>query len=212
MNGGQSFRQIYGYLRNVVTATHFTTAIERRLSTTLPASRSYMWEFRYNCKKIIRWIFPYDRWVPAFEDFVNDCFDGFTFQLSCLREELLQTWTNNSGSVILFSWIGFLQNETLTFLDIRSPLSLSSSQTLQIVLEHDRNKQSDVFDRKLFSCQVCLSDVPGTACMQFAECGHVFCRTCLRNFFELYIADGAINLLKCPEDKCETQAHPNQVD
>lgn len=133
------------------------------------------------------------------------------FQLSCLTEELLQMWTSNAGSVILFTWIGFLQAESLSFLDAKSPVMLSE-QNLQIVLDCDRTRRGRVFDRTMFCCEVCLTEKPGSACMRFLECDHVFCRACLRDFFELHIREGSINLMKCPEEKCGTQVHPTQVD
>lgn len=131
-------------------------------------------------------------------------------QLSNLTKELLQMWASNAGSVILFTWIGFLQAESLSFLDVKSPVMLSE-QILQIVLDCDRTKRGRVFDRTMFCCEVCLTEKPGNACMRFLECDHVFCRACLRDFFELHIREGSINLMKCPEEKCGTQVHPTQV-
>jgi len=131
-------------------------------------------------------------------------------QLSLLNSQLRELWVNNCGSVILFTWIGFLQTEAIAFLGIKSPLLLSENN-LPIVLDYDRTKRERVFASTTFSCQVCLCEKPGSACMQFWGCDHVFCKACLRDYFEVHIKDGSISLLKCPEDKCGIQAHPTQV-
>ena len=44
-----------------------------------------------------------------------------------------------------------------------------------------------------------------------SDCGHVYCQTCMREHFRVQIQDGSVKNLTCPEEKCETQANPEQV-
>ena len=71
-------------------------------------------------------------------------------------------------------------------------------------------KQRD-FDKESFSCGVCFEDKLGRKCTQFVECGHVFCKDCMAEYFRVQIREGQVNALNCPNSDCETQASHHQV-
>jgi len=71
-------------------------------------------------------------------------------------------------------------------------------------------KQRD-FDKESFSCGVCFEDKLGRKCTQFEECGHVFCRDCMAEYFRVQIREGQVNALNCPTTECETQASHHQI-
>lgn len=50
----------------------------------------------------------------------------FLLQLTSLCQKLDSVWEENKGMVILFMWMNFLQDEAFTYLDLQSPLDLSS--------------------------------------------------------------------------------------
>ena len=50
----------------------------------------------------------------------------FSFQLSQLCKRLDEIAQENEGEVLLFLWTSFLQEETLDYLEIQSPLDLSN--------------------------------------------------------------------------------------
>ncbi|ELU14036.1 hypothetical protein CAPTEDRAFT_154469 [Capitella teleta] len=81
------------------------------------------------------------------------------------------------------------------------------------VLEHDQLQREAKFNSTMFSCAVCLVEKPGKVCMQFVQCGHTFCRECMKNFFEVLIKDGNVKGLLCPNCPADTDshAHPAQV-
>ena len=45
----------------------------------------------------------------------------------------------------------------------------------------------------------------------FASCGHVFCRACVKGYFESQIESGAVRELKCPNHECQRVAMPSDV-
>ena len=59
------------------------------------------------------------------------------FQVLSLRDALDEMWENGNGSVILFIWINFLQNDILESLDVTSPL-LVNADTLASILDNDK--------------------------------------------------------------------------
>ena len=87
----------------------------------------------------------------------------------------------------------------------------SQSLLLPTILEHDTRQQERDFLSTLFTCQVCFMEKLGALCISFAGCGHVYCKECMRGYFEVQIGDGNVQALTCPNSECESQAHPAQV-
>jgi E3 ubiquitin-protein ligase RNF14 len=79
------------------------------------------------------------------------------------------------------------------------------------LLEYNKTQRDLVFQVTLFTCQVCFCEKLGRLCMKFSGCGHVYCRDCMRGYFEVQIGEGNVLSLTCPYDRCESQAHPGQV-
>ncbi|ESP01946.1 hypothetical protein LOTGIDRAFT_157076 [Lottia gigantea] len=166
-------------------------------------------------------------------------------QLSKVCKRLDELWEENTGTVILFTWINFLHEELYDFLQLSSPLDIrnivsnrtgksvttSSSSSvidkscdlrciqdiesqdwlLVAILDYDSQMKTDVFNKSVFLCNVCFQTKPGSSCFQFNPCCHIFCRECMRDYFEIQIDDGNVQGLICPHDKCESEAHPCQV-
>jgi E3 ubiquitin-protein ligase RNF14 len=88
---------------------------------------------------------------------------------------------------------------------IKLPLSIRLAQDY----DHDQNEFK--FQNAYFTCNVCFSDKTGKDCFKFDKCDHVFCIECMKGYFETLISDGNVKSLTCPQDKCESQAHPTQV-
>ena len=97
-------------------------------------------------------------------------------------------------------------------LDSRAIQELSShDQLLPVILDYNKQERTRQFERSSYTCKVCFCEKAGVNCMEFSECGHVYCNDCMRDYFSVQIQDGNVKALECPEDKCETMAHPTQV-
>lgn len=145
--------------------------------------------------------------------------------------KLDELWEEDKGSVILYTWTNFLLDDSYSFLGLENPLiickdtnrkeSASDSRAIQDIASYDRllpvileyNKQAIKldFDKSFFSCQVCFGEKLGSQCIKFLDCGHVYCKSCMRDYFNVQINEGNVKGLICPYEKCETQAHPCQV-
>ncbi|KAM6151180.1 E3 ubiquitin-protein ligase RNF14-like [Rhynchocyon petersi] len=90
--------------------------------------------------------------------------------------------------------------------DVESLLSL-----LQEVLSFDQMQQKRSFEKKAYPCNICFSIKGGSECMRFLECKHVYCRECLKGYFEIQIMEGRIHSLNCPDPKCSSLASSYQV-
>ncbi|KAM9694571.1 E3 ubiquitin-protein ligase RNF14 isoform 1-T3 [Trichechus inunguis] len=87
----------------------------------------------------------------------------------------------------------------------------SLSSLIQEILDFDQAQQKKCFNSKLFLCNICFCDKLGSECMYFLECRHVYCKACLKDYFEIQIRDGQVQCLNCPEPKCPSVATPGQV-
>ncbi|XP_069827794.1 E3 ubiquitin-protein ligase RNF14-like [Dendropsophus ebraccatus] len=170
-------------------------------------------------------------------------------QLTLLCQHLDDLWEENKGSVVLFSWIQFLKEETLDYLNIKSPYEIEVSSNgvqdwmqspektltdgvllergaldrraiqdvqsvpalIKYILDFSRAQQKKTFDRKPFSCNICLMERLGSECTHFKPCQHVYCNTCLKDYYEVQIKDGQVSSLNCPEPECTSVATPAQV-
>ncbi|XP_064134197.1 E3 ubiquitin-protein ligase RNF14-like isoform X1 [Loxodonta africana] len=87
----------------------------------------------------------------------------------------------------------------------------SLSSLFQEVLDFDQDHQKKCFNKKAYPCNICFCIKLGTECMYFLNCKHVYCRVCLKDYFEIQIKDGQVLCLNCPEPKCPSVATPGQV-
>ncbi|XP_051534333.1 E3 ubiquitin-protein ligase RNF14-like [Myxocyprinus asiaticus] len=82
---------------------------------------------------------------------------------------------------------------------------------LKQLLDFNEAQKQKVFDGKVFCCGICFSEKLGSNCLLFKECQHVYCKTCMKEYFEIQIRDGNVHCLNCPEPKCTSIATPTQV-
>ncbi|KAI9554843.1 hypothetical protein GHT06_020120 [Daphnia sinensis] len=82
---------------------------------------------------------------------------------------------------------------------------------LDVLREYERIAEQLVFDKASHTCKVCFDHRLGANCIQFPNCGHVYCKECMSSYFEVKITEGTVNGLICPEDKCTSQPSPGQI-
>lgn len=80
-----------------------------------------------------------------------------------------------------------------------------------LIKNYDKDQVELKFKNSYFVCNVCFTDKPGTECMKFMPCDHVFCNECMKGYFESQITSGNIKSLICPNDKCTSEASQAQV-
>ena len=70
-----------------------------------------------------------------------------------------------------------------------------------LLVAHDSAVQESRFSAVTYSCEVCLTSVRGARCIRLS-CSHIFCRSCLENFWKLCIREGDIGRVGCPDVSC----------
>lgn len=105
-----------------------------------------------------------------------------------------------------------VNREATSFIDPRTIQDIGpTTNLLHVLREYDEEMKKIVFDKKFFDCKVCFSERTGSNCIEFWPCRHVYCKDCMKSYFEIQIKEGNIKFLKCPEDKCNSEANPKQV-
>ncbi|XP_039270841.2 E3 ubiquitin-protein ligase RNF14-like [Styela clava] len=155
-------------------------------------------------------------------------------QLSNVCGKLDEIWEEQQGQEILYTWFQFLQEDLLNFLGLAEEILINQekmnekrkmkeldhrvmqdvgrfSDILPFVLEYDEMQMKKAFDNTIFDCNVCFSEKYGKNCIQFKDCGHVYCVDCIKSYFDLQIKEGNMKALICPEHKCDSQAYPAQI-
>ena len=162
---------------------------------------------------------------------VDYCF----VQLSKLCRQLDSIWEEiGPGVVIIYEWVQFLKEHALESLSISSPFTpqrlrrhkwktrrtadtrayqdvASYSKLIAAIVDYDNQEREVAFNNSFFTCAVCFSEKPGTLCISFHGCHHVYCQDCMAGYFKVKIEDGSVKALTCPSHDCNTQALPSQV-
>ncbi|XP_061818535.1 E3 ubiquitin-protein ligase RNF14 [Nerophis lumbriciformis] len=97
-------------------------------------------------------------------------------------------------------------------LDSRAIVSVDvHADLLPQLLDFDEAQRQRAFDCTIFCCSICFVEKRGADCIRFKDCQHVYCKDCVRGYFQSQIRDGNVQCLNCPEPKCRSIATPMQV-
>lgn len=66
---------------------------------------------------------------------------------------------------------------------------------------YNKSVLDDRFAHTTFDCQICLTEVKGSHCLRL-NCGHIFCRPCLYDFWSLCIMEGDVDRVMCADERC----------
>lgn len=65
----------------------------------------------------------------------------------------------------------------------------------------DSSKELERFSQNSYNCEICMSSIKGARCI-LLSCSHVFCRSCLVDFWGLCITEGDVGRVGCPDPQC----------
>lgn len=66
---------------------------------------------------------------------------------------------------------------------------------------HSLTALNSQFAISTYTCSVCFESRKGARCLQLA-CSHIFCRGCLEDFWKLFIQEGDVGKVGCPDPEC----------
>ncbi|KAI0651634.1 RWD-domain-containing protein [Trametes meyenii] len=126
-----------------------------------------------------------------------------------LRERLAEMWEEGEG--VLYTWVEWIRSGEL--LDTLGMISVVGGRRticiphptpgllLPLLANFDSSTQAARFSANSYECQVCLTSIKGARCVMLS-CTHVFCRSCLQDFWGLCIREGDVSRVGCPDPAC----------
>uniref|UniRef100_A0A3Q3A6G8 RBR-type E3 ubiquitin transferase n=1 Tax=Kryptolebias marmoratus TaxID=37003 RepID=A0A3Q3A6G8_KRYMA len=95
--------------------------------------------------------------------------------------------------------------------DVPEFVQINREDLLSQILIYNAEQKQRVFATTVFNCSVCYMDWLGSECVQLYECGHIFCRVCLRDFCKVQITEGNVQGVICPQEGCTVTPTPAQL-
>ena len=115
----------------------------------------------------------------------------------------LYLWHEYGHGQVVFAYIDQLQQsaERAFGLAVDGPLPLSPNMRIAL-LDFDRKTARQKFEAETFDCGVCLEPKKGAVCHRITRCCHVFCVSCLQDFYNTCITEGDIGSVRCLAPDC----------
>lgn len=79
--------------------------------------------------------------------------------------------------------------------------SVPDRHIVSLLTDYDAYAKQTKFSQLSFTCEICMSSYKGAGCIRLT-CTHVFCRVCLDDFWKVYISEGDITRVGCPDPQC----------
>ena len=124
-------------------------------------------------------------------------------------------WEDMGRDQVVFTYIDHLQqsaedgfglsNEGNAVLKLPAELEIA-------LLDYDLKAKRAKFEQETFECGVCLEPKKGSVCHRLLLCSHVFCVTCLQDFYITCITEGDVSNVKCLAPDCGKATAVNTAD
>ncbi|KAK1754775.1 hypothetical protein QBC47DRAFT_423686 [Echria macrotheca] len=121
-----------------------------------------------------------------------------------LEGDAARLWEEMGRDMVGFTYIDHVQQSVDDVFGL-----VGDSGTLEVdprhkigILDFDMEARKAAFQKETFSCGVCLDPKKGSACHKMMDCGHVFCVSCLQDFYNNAIKEGDLANVRCLEPNC----------
>ncbi|KAF8971578.1 hypothetical protein BDZ97DRAFT_1787188 [Flammula alnicola] len=129
-------------------------------------------------------------------------------EIELLQSTLIEMW--QAGEPVLYNWVEYVR--TGEFLQKMGLLSSTSNNIIALphpapriiaplLTAYDISSQSNQFAQNSYPCSICLTSLKGSKCLQLL-CKHIFCRSCLEDFWKMCIEEGDVGRVGCPDPEC----------
>ncbi|KAI8898653.1 hypothetical protein BC833DRAFT_589052 [Globomyces pollinis-pini] len=125
---------------------------------------------------------------------------------------------------MIFQIADFVTNDIIPFLkqshqnvskvDVKSfefQLAGQNQAVYNEILEFNQSKLKLIFNQSHFHCDVCKNTKLGSESIQFQNCKHTYCISCVKEYFEYLIVQGNVELVCCPHEVCKQNAKENHI-
>jgi len=154
-------------------------------------------------------------------DFQLSCSWLTSEQLAALCKVLDERAEEMLGMQIIFMWAEVLKSEAAEILGLgdtitlrantppadarANPLCINPMTTIFQLVLYNENRLQEIWSQENHLCNICFSEKPGMQFSRLGGCSHTFCKECVTNMAELYVREGTITELRCPDPSCRAE-------
>ncbi|KAJ5180197.1 translation termination inhibitor protein i.t1.c1 [Penicillium capsulatum] len=134
--------------------------------------------------------------------------------LNKLSDDCKRLWEDCGKDMVVYTYIDHLQQLAESAFGIQDTFGgeLCLPRDLKIALLDFNNKaEREQFEKETFECGVCLEPKKGVNCYRLLRCSHVFCVSCLQDFYNTCITEGDVDSVKCMAPNCDINESPKPV-
>ncbi|KAJ3680675.1 hypothetical protein LUZ60_016953 [Juncus effusus] len=146
-------------------------------------------------------------------------------KISSICAMLDSIWTEQLGQEVIFEWIDWLQNSSLSHLQFNKELILSvpnstgtrdpraisvnylPERIIPFMLNYNEEKCHEAFLKNMHLCLICFSEYLGSDFVKL-PCQHLFCSNCMETYSKMHVKEGSVTKLSCPDMKCGAHVPP----
>ncbi|SPN98925.1 related to HFB30 [Cephalotrichum gorgonifer] len=113
-------------------------------------------------------------------------------------------WEEMGRDMVAYTYIDHVQQaaeDVFGMMDSSDTVELAFG-LLVFILDYDIKARRAAFVSETFDCGICLDPKKGISCHKMTDCGHVFCISCLQDFYSEAIRQGDVNLVRCLSPGC----------
>jgi E3 ubiquitin-protein ligase RNF14 len=128
--------------------------------------------------------------------------------LKRLQDDCEKLWEESGRGEVVYIYIDHLTQAAEHAFGVAADANgfqLSSDLKLAL-LDLDLKIKREIFEKETFDCGVCLEPKKGAMCHRLVLCGHVFCISCLQDFYNNCITEGDVDNVKCLDPGCAKNA------
>ncbi|CAK7272020.1 hypothetical protein SEPCBS57363_004920 [Sporothrix epigloea] len=125
-----------------------------------------------------------------------------------LENDCTRLWEEMSHDQVVFTYIDHIQlaadDCVFGLVNKNGYLAVDMKHKVS-VLNYDVAAKQAAFEKETFHCGVCLGESLSLTDLYHKECGHVFCRQCLQDFYCSTITEGDLASVRCLEPNCSKE-------
>ncbi|PQQ03171.1 E3 ubiquitin-protein ligase RNF14 [Prunus yedoensis var. nudiflora] len=146
-------------------------------------------------------------------------------KISHLCSELDSIWREQPGQEVMYQWVEWLQNSSLSYLGFDKEIilgpygvrdagdrravtgSVSPDVDIPFIRSYNDDRLRENFHKNLHECCICFSEFAGTEFVRL-PCQHFFCWKCMKTYSDMHVKEATVSKLQCPDAKCGGKIPP----